>query len=476
MESSYFDLDANNAGVADGRHRALIGDRWDEIGSLQFDRLKDEGLLPEHRLLDIGCGALRGGVHFVRYLDPGHYFGVDMNEGFLDAGYAIELAEAGLQDRLPRENLMCNAEFVVPLADDMFDYAIAQSVFTHLTLNRIRQCLTRVARLIKPGGRLYATFFELPEGAAADQPLRHEPGGKISYDVQDPYHYAVSDFEFAIRGLPWRLRYLGDWNHPRGQKLLSFERTAPVAAEGRDQRSLSLEEAAQLQAGENHYRAYVGPPNRFDFMSASQFSLLFQCGMRDHHHVLDFGAGSLRLGRLLIPYLRPERYHAIDPNTWLIDDAIARELGQGAVDLKRPVFSSSDAFDCTVLGRNFDFVMAQSIVTHCGPALFRKLMRSLASVLEPEGLALFSYWNTPAPTEHQEDEEWVYPGSVRYTEDEVNAFLLEAGLIGRPIPWYHPGASWFLAARSEARLPSEAESRLLNGAVLFDPQFAKSRE
>jgi len=103
-------------------------------------------------------------------------------------------------------------------------------------------------------------------------------------------------------------------------------------------------------------------------------------------------------------------------------------------------------------------------------------MRSFASVLEPEGLALFSYWNTPAPTEHQEDEEWVYPGSVRYTEDEVNAFLLEAGLIGRPIPWYHPGASWFLAARSEARLPSEAESRLLNGAVLFDPQFAKSRE
>ena len=28
-------------------------------------------------LIDIGCGALRGGVHFVRHLDPGHYFGMD---------------------------------------------------------------------------------------------------------------------------------------------------------------------------------------------------------------------------------------------------------------------------------------------------------------------------------------------------------------------------------------------------------------
>lgn len=478
MENAYFDLEANQRATAAGEHRQLIGGFWDEIGKLQFKHLVSEGLRPGHTLLDIGCGPLRGGLHFVKYLDPGHYFGIDVNQPFLDAGYDVELARAGLQDRLPRENLICAAEFDPPLPDAMFDFAIAQSVFTHLMLNRIRQCLTRTARLMKPGGRLYATFFELPEGAPTDRPLRHEPGGIMTYDIRDPYHYRVSDFEFAIRGLPWRLRHIGDWHHPRGQRMLVFERheTATGPTSGQGLRSLSFSAAASLQAGDNHYRAYVGPPDRFDFMSATQFSLLFQCGMRDHHHVLDFGAGSLRLGRLLIPYLQPRRYHAIEPNTWLIDDAVAHELGTSAVLLKRPAFSSSDQFDCAAFGRNFDFIIAQSIVTHCGPDLFQKLMDSAAAALEPDGLFLFSYLDTPERDAHSDDEGWVYPGCVRYTQSEVHDFVRHAGLVGMAIPWFHPGASWFLAARHPGRLPSEAEAGLLRGAVLFDPQFAKSRE
>ncbi|MHA6718570.1 methyltransferase [Sphingomonas sp. RS6] len=476
MESSYFDLDRNRDGVSKGLHRQLIGDQWDAIGRLQFEFLVSEGLKPEHKLVDIGCGSLRGGVHFVNYLEPGNYHGSDMNQAFLDAGYDIELAEAGIQDRMPRENLVCTDAFELPWPDGTFDFAIAQSVFTHLTLNRIRQCLVRTAPKMKPGGTFYATFFELPDGAPSDRPLRHEPGGKITYDVQDPYHYSVRDLSYAIRGLPWHLRYIGDWNHPRAQRICAFVRAEDAPApEGEDQRSLTIDEAGALDAGRNHYRAYVGPPNRFDFMSATQFGLLFQNGLRDHHHVLDFGAGSLRLGRLLIPYLRPGRYHAIEPNTWLIDDAVRNELGQDAVDLKQPVFSADASFNCAVLGRKFDFIMAQSIVTHCGPALFQKLMNSFADVLEEDGLALFSYWNTPEPHEHAASEGWVYPGSVRYTEAEVHAFLSAAGLSGKAIPWYHPGASWFLASRNPGRLPNDDELRFLSGAVLHDPQFAASR-
>ena len=476
LESAYFDLDRNREGVRAGLHRKLIGDQWDAIGSLQFEFLVSEGLKPAHRLVDIGCGSLRGGVHFVNYLEPGNYYGSDMNQAFLDAGYAIELAQAGIQDKMPRENLTCTENFELPWPDATFDFAIAQSVFTHLTINRVRQCLIRTAPKMKPGGVFYATFFELPEGVPSDKPFRHEPGGKISYDVQDPYHYSIKDLLFAIRGLPWRLRYIGNWNHPRAQRIVAFERLADSPAiEGEDQRSLTIDEAKALDAGRNHYRAYVGPPNRFDFMSATQFSLLFQCGLREHHHVLDFGAGSLRLGRLLIPYLRPGRYHAIEPNSWLIDDAIRNELGQDAIDLKQPTFSSDDSFDCAVLGRKFDFIMAQSIVTHCGPALFQRLIASFADVLKEDGLALFSYWNTPDPHVHPESEGWVYPGSVRYTESEVHAFLSNSGLTGKAIPWYHPGASWFVASRDAKRLPSDAELPFLRGAVLHDPQFAASR-
>ena len=258
-------------------------------------------------------------------------------------------------------------------------------------------------------------------------------------------------------------------------ELRSFENNDAPMVKRDDVRSLSPEQAAALGAGEEHYRAYVGPPDRFDFMSATQFALMFQCGLRERHYVLDFGAGSLRAGRLLIPYLLPGRYHAIEPHSWLISDGVAAELGQDAIGLKQPRFSHNDDFDCGVFGRKFDFIIAQSIVTHCGPSLFQRLMNGFAISLEEAGLALFSYCNSPMPTEHLPSEEWIYPTCVTYTEAEVHEFVNAAGLVGRSIPWFHPGAKWFVAALSPEKLPSDREAALLNGAVLNDAQFAASR-
>ncbi|MGH7055210.1 MAG: hypothetical protein ACREFK_05155 [Stellaceae bacterium] len=85
---------------------ARIGGFWEEIGKFQFAVMTAHGLMPRHSLLDIGCGCLRGGVHFIRYLEPGNYVGVDVNQSLLDAGYDVELASAGLQARMPRGHKM----------------------------------------------------------------------------------------------------------------------------------------------------------------------------------------------------------------------------------------------------------------------------------------------------------------------------------------------------------------------------------
>jgi SAM-dependent methyltransferase len=58
------------------------------------------------------------------------------------------------------------------------------------------------------------------------------------------------------------------------------------------------------------------------FMGATQFRLLTTLGLREHHSLLDFGCGSLRAGRLLIPYLLPGRYYGLEPNRCLIEDGI----------------------------------------------------------------------------------------------------------------------------------------------------------
>jgi SAM-dependent methyltransferase len=205
--------------AADG-HSELVGGLWDEIGRLQFDFLKSQGLTPSHRLLDVGCGAFRGGVHFIRYLAIGNYFGIDLNASLVEAGRDVELAKAGLTYKKP--HLLVNDAFEVAAFGTTFDYALAHSVFTHLPFNSIERCLANVARVLKPGARFYATYFESPSPHSME-PLRH-PGGIITRSDADPFHYHFKTFRFLSETLPLTVRNIGDWNHPRGQHMLEFVR------------------------------------------------------------------------------------------------------------------------------------------------------------------------------------------------------------------------------------------------------------
>ena len=81
-------------GILQAGHRAYVGGLWEEIGQLQFDFLVEQGLRPSHCFLDIACGSLRGGVHFIRYLEPGHYLGLDREPKLIELGVQEELGEA----------------------------------------------------------------------------------------------------------------------------------------------------------------------------------------------------------------------------------------------------------------------------------------------------------------------------------------------------------------------------------------------
>jgi hypothetical protein len=97
-----------------------------------------------------------------------------------------------------------------------------------------------------------------------------------------------------------------------------------VTGPDRRTRDFAPDQARTLLPGADHYRAYVGPADQWDFMGATQFRLLTALGLRETDTVLDVGCGSLRAGRLLIPYLAVGGYHGIEPNTWPLDDAIAQ--------------------------------------------------------------------------------------------------------------------------------------------------------
>ncbi|WP_262689852.1 class I SAM-dependent methyltransferase [Kordiimonas aestuarii] len=217
MFSHYYDKDRIASLVGEDNHRGVIGGLWEEVGVMQFALLRQHGLRPDHRLLDIGCGSLRGGVHFVPFLDAGNYWGTDLNQSLLDAGYEKEILPQDWAERLPKAQLVEDAEFDLPGVTGKFDFVLAQSLFTHLPLNHLRLCLEKVQAAVRAGGKFLFTYFEIPADAAYSLPFKHKVGGVTTFAHKDPYHYKVADLEFATKGTDWLLEEAGPWGHPRAQ-------------------------------------------------------------------------------------------------------------------------------------------------------------------------------------------------------------------------------------------------------------------
>ena len=199
-------------------HRDFVGGLWEELGQLQFEFLKAQGLRPFHKLLDIGCGCLRGGLHYIRYLEEGNYFGLDVNISLIQAGL-LEIEEAGLEDRHPR--LLADDQFRLDKFGETFDFMVSISVFTHLPMNIIIRCLSEARKHLKPGGVYFSTFFEAPESAYLDM-FHHDPGGIITNYDSDPFHYSFEELSWMARVSGMEAELIGDWNHPRNQRMAKF--------------------------------------------------------------------------------------------------------------------------------------------------------------------------------------------------------------------------------------------------------------
>jgi hypothetical protein len=93
-----------------------------------------QGLQPNHKLLDLGCGCLRGGVKFINYLEQGNY--IDINESLLIAG-KLEVENSGLTGKLP--TLLRSEVFASDLEIGRIDFAISISLFTHLPISYVQE-------------------------------------------------------------------------------------------------------------------------------------------------------------------------------------------------------------------------------------------------------------------------------------------------------------------------------------------------
>lgn len=203
----------------------------------------------------------------------------------------------------------------------------------------------------------------------------------------------------------------------------------------------------EVAASERH-RRYVGPQGHYDIASATQFMLLVTLGLREYHRLLDVGCGSLRVGRLLIPYLAPRRYFGLEPSRWVVEEGVTREIGGDLVRIKQPQFHHNADFDLSAFGTEFDFILANSIFTHASQSQIQKCFAEARASLAAPGLLVATFLE--GPTDYAGDE-WVYPGCVKYTYDWLQRTAADHGLGCARLCWPHPGnQSWVAFGSAEA--------------------------
>lgn len=194
-------------------HRAYIGrpEDYDLIAAMVFSLLTCAGLRQHHRVLDIGCGSLRIGRLLIAYLNRCCYVGIEPNEWLVRAGIERELGHEQTRIKQPRFSF---ADSCAELdASERYDFAIAQSIFTHCGRDLIERWLDDTARHLGDDGVLFATYYP------GDRDWRGS-GWVYPYCVQ--YREESLSSWAAAAGLH-AMRI--DWQHPRRQRWLLFTKS-----------------------------------------------------------------------------------------------------------------------------------------------------------------------------------------------------------------------------------------------------------
>ncbi len=187
------------------------------------------------------------------------------------------------------------------------------------------------------------------------------------------------------------------------------------------------------------HRGGVGPTGMYDIIGAQQFCVMVRLGLRESDTLLDFGCGSFRGGRLFIPYLGIGNYYGVEPNQELVKSGIEHEVSYGMIQLKKPHLYCFDDFEITSIGVKFDYILAQSILSHAGVDVFEKIIREASESLQKGGVFAATYFDG-AQTNRRG---WLGHGIATYPFGFVKSMAVKYGMSCKPISIKHPvGQKW----------------------------------
>lgn len=121
--------------------------------NFQIQFLTSRGLQSHHRLLDVGCGTLRGGIPIIDFLDQCNYTGIDVRQPVIDEALK-EIKLEGLSNKKPE--LLAFKHFAQFDLEREFDFLLAFSVLFHMHDDIVRSCFDFVRRHLSSEGAFFA--------------------------------------------------------------------------------------------------------------------------------------------------------------------------------------------------------------------------------------------------------------------------------------------------------------------------------
>ena len=135
-----------------------------EAGSQQLIALLSEGLLPDSKVLEFGCGCLRVAYWLVRFLEPGGYAGIEPARDRVTFGQTYLFLGGELEHKQPRFDF--NEVFDSSVFGTKFDFFLARSIWTHASKSQIAVTLDSFVRDSKQDAIFLASY--LPATSAED--------------------------------------------------------------------------------------------------------------------------------------------------------------------------------------------------------------------------------------------------------------------------------------------------------------------
>jgi SAM-dependent methyltransferase len=145
-------------------------------GPGQVEQLKVHARLqPDEHVLDVGCGVGRTAIPLTSFLSPrGGYEGIDVSRAAIEwcrneitprfSNFRFEHVDMFNATYNP-QGVVTASELKLPYDDARFDLAFLYSVFTHVLLPDLERYVAEIARVLKKGGRVLASFFLLNDAS-----------------------------------------------------------------------------------------------------------------------------------------------------------------------------------------------------------------------------------------------------------------------------------------------------------------------